>query len=108
VLTIVSSFEIEKKQVEMLVIPVCEDADIHPSALMPALLHQARSLKEFSGADNEDIVFYAPSGGLAAQVMIIGLGKKEKLDGETLRKACGRAIKKCIQKEISEVLFLFP
>ncbi|MFH0996530.1 MAG: leucyl aminopeptidase [Pseudomonadota bacterium] len=107
-LTIVSSSEIEKKQVEMLVIPVCEDVDIHPSALMPALLHQAGSLKEFSGADNEAIVFYAPSGSLAAQVMIIGLGKKDKLDGETLRSACGRAIKKCIQKEISEALFVVP
>lgn len=91
----------------MLVIPVCEDADIHPPALMPALLHQARDLKGF-GADNEDIVFYAPSGVLAAQVMIVGLGKKDKLDGEMLRRACGRAIKKCIQKEISEALFVVP
>ena len=92
----------------MLVIPICEDADIHPTALMPELMHQARNLKEFNGAENEDIVFYAPSGVLAAQVMIIGLGKKDKLDRETLRKACGRAIKKCIQKEISEVLFVVP
>lgn len=107
-LTIVSSSEIEKKQVEMLVIPVCEDADIHPSALMPGLMNQARSLKEFSCADNEEIVFYAPSGAHAAQVMIIGLGKKDKLDAETLRRACGRAIKKCIQKEISEALFVVP
>jgi len=108
VLTIVSSSEIEKKQVEMLVIPVCEDADIHPPAFMPELMHQARGLKEFNGADNEDIVFYAPSGVLAAQVMIIGLGKKDKLDGEILRKACGRAVKKCIQKEISEAVFVVP
>lgn len=92
----------------MLVIPVCEDADIHSSALMPELVHQAKSLKEFNGADNEDLVFYAPSGVLAAQVMFIGLGKKDKIDGEVLRRACGRAIKKCIQKEISEALFVIP
>ena len=78
------------------------------AALMPELMHQARSLKEFNGADNEDIVFFAPSGVRAAQVMIIGLGKKDKIDGEILRKACGRAIKKCIQKEISEALFVVP
>jgi leucyl aminopeptidase len=108
VLTIVSSSEIEKKLVEMLVIPVCKDADIHPSDFMPELMHQTRSLKEFNGADNEDIVFYAPSGVKAAQVMIIGLGKKDTLDGEILRKACGRAIKKCIQKEITEALFVVP
>lgn len=107
-LTIVPSSEIEKKQVEMLIITVCEDADIHSSALLPELIHQARSLKEFKGGDNEDIVFYAPSGVMAAQVMIIGLGKKDKLDGETLRKACGKAIKKCIQKEVSEALFVVP
>lgn len=92
----------------MLVIPVCEDADIHPSAFMPDVLHQAKSLKEFHGADNEDIVFYAPSGVLAAQIMIIGLGKKDKIEGEMLRRACGSAIKKCIQKEIAEALFVVP
>ena len=93
----------------MLVIPVCEDADIHPAALMPELMHQARNLKEFNGADNEDIVFFAPSGARAAQVMFIGLGKKDRMDGETVRKACGRAIKKCIQKEdLSKPFLWFP
>jgi leucyl aminopeptidase len=108
VLTIVSSSNIEEKQVEMLVIPVCEDADIHPAALLPELMHQARNLKEFKGAENEDLVFFAPSGARAAQVMFIGLGKKNRIDGETLRKACGRAIKKCVQKEVFEAVFVVP
>lgn len=92
----------------MLIIPVCEDADIHPAALMPELMHQAKSLKEFNGADNEDIVFFAPSGVRAAQVMFIGLGKKDRIDREKARKACGRAIKKCIQKEVFEAVFVVP
>ncbi len=105
-LSIVSASRIAEKQVEMLIIPVCEDADIHSAALMPETMHRARNLKEFKGADSEDVVFFAPSGVRAAQVMIIGLGKKDKIDGETFRKACGRAVKKCIQKEVSEAIFL--
>jgi leucyl aminopeptidase len=108
VLTIVSSSNIEEIQVEMLIVPVCEDAEIHSAALMPELMHQARSLKEFKGADAEDVAFFAPSGVRAAQVMIIGLGKKDKIDGEIFRKACGRAIKKCIQKEVCEAIFMVP
>ncbi len=92
----------------MLVIPVCEDADIHPAALMPELMHQARSLKEFKAAANEDVVFFAPSGVRAAQVMIIGLGKKDRIDREIIRKACGMAIKKCIHKESLEAIFMVP
>jgi leucyl aminopeptidase len=108
VLTIESSSKIEEKQVEMLVIPVCEDADIHSASLMPELMHRAASLKEFNGADNQDVVFFAPSGIRSDQVMIIGLGKKDKIDGEVFRKACGRAIKKCIQKEVLEAIFVVP
>jgi len=108
VLTIVSSSKIEEKQVEMLIVPVCEDADIHPAAFMPELMRQAGSLKEFKGADGEDVAFFAPSGVRAAQVMIIGLGKKDKIDREVFRKACGKAIKKCIQKEVFEAIFMVP
>ena len=107
-LTIVSSHEIENKQAELLIVPVCEDAEIHPSTLAPELIHQAKSIKEFKGSEDEDIVFYLPSGIKAAQIMIVGLGKKDKMDTETFRKACGRAIKKCIQKEIVEAIFVVP
>jgi leucyl aminopeptidase len=108
VLTILSSSKIAEQQVEMLIIPVCEDADIHPAAFLPELMHQAGNLKEFKGADNEDVAFFAPSGVRAAQVMFIGLGKKNRIDGEILRKACGRAIKKCIQKEVLKAVFVVP
>ncbi len=107
-LTIVSSSKIEEKQVEMLIVPGCEDADIHSVALMPELMHRARSLKEFKGADSEDVAFSQPSGVRAAQVMIIGLGKKDKIDREIFRKACGRGHKKCIQKEVLEATFVVP
>lgn len=92
----------------MLVIPVCEDADIHPAAFMPDLMHQAESLKEFKGGDNQELVFFAPPGVRASQVMFIGLGKKDKIDEEKLRAACGRAIKKCIQKDVLEAIFAVP
>jgi leucyl aminopeptidase len=108
VLTIVSSSKIEEKQVEMLIIPVCEDADIHPADVVPELIRQARTLKEFKGADNDGVVFFSPPGVRADQVMIVGLGKKDKMDGELFRNACGKAVKKCIQKEICEATFVVP
>ncbi len=107
-LTIVSSSTITEQQVEMLIIPVCEDADIHPAGFTPEVIRQARNLKEFKGADSDIVVFFTPSGVRADQVMIVGLGKKDRIDGETFRKSCGKAIKKCIQKEICSVTFAVP
>lgn len=108
VLKISSSHEIEKKQTEMLVIPVCEDSESsHPDSLAN-IIQQALSLKEFKGAENEAVVFFAPLGLKAKQVMFAGIGKKDSIDEETFRKACGSAIKKCIQKEVQEAIFIVP
>ncbi len=82
----------------MLVIPVCEDADIHPAALLPELIHQAGNLKEFKGAENEDVVFFAPPGVRAAQVMFIGLGKKDRIDAEIVKKGLRQGHKKMYSK----------
>lgn len=107
-LEISSNHEIEKKQTEMLVIPVCEDSEIgHPDSLAD-IVQKALSLREFKGAESDVVVFFAPPGIMAKQVMLAGMGKKDKIDAETFRKACGSAIKKCIQKEVSEAIFVVP
>ncbi len=104
----ISSDDLQSKPCDILVIPVCEDADIYPADFIPKLMQQARALKEFNGADGDRAVFYAPSGIQAAQVMFVGLGPKDRLDAESFRKACGTAVKKCIQKETSTACFVVP
>lgn len=62
----------------------------------PALKNLLRRVtnKEFNGADKQLLMLHA-SGRLAPQrILFIGLGKKEKFDLETLRRAMGRATKK--------------
>lgn len=108
VLTIIPTTAMFEKQMEILVVPVCEDADIHPADFIPELIQQVKHLKEFKGAEGDQVVFFAPRGICADQIMFVGLGKKEKTDGESFRKACGKAIKKCIEKEITDATFAVP
>lgn len=108
VITILSVSEIPETEIEMLILPVCEDSGIHPETFLPELMHRAMGLKEFKGGESEEVVFFAPEGTRIAQVLIVGLGKKDTVDAEALRKACGRAVKKCIQKEILSPVFAVP
>lgn len=107
-ITIIPSTAMSENQFEILVVPVCEDADIHPADFIPELIQQVKCLKEFKGAEGDLVVFFAPTGIRADQIMFVGIGKKEKTDTESFRKTCGKAIKKCIEKEISEVTFAVP
>ncbi len=107
-LVTISSDDPRSKPCDALIIPVCEDADIYPADFVPELLQQAQKLKEFKGADGDMVVFYTPSEIQAAQVMIVGLGPKDRLDAESFRKTCGAAVKKCIQKEMTTVYIAVP
>ncbi len=94
---------------EMLVIPVCEgDADWYDHSGVSAIVKGALDLKEFTGDENDTVVFFNPEGMMVDQVMLVGVGQQAKLDRDAFRKMCGNSIKKCIAKEISSVVFALP
>lgn len=102
------SADLKKQAVETLVIPVCEDKDIHEDPLILAAAKKALTLKEFSGKKDEEVTLYQVPDLKARRVIIAGLGKAEKLDPEALRSMAGRAVKSCIKKELSDLWFAVP
>ena len=102
------SVDLKKVKIETLVIPVCEDKDIHGDRIISSLIKEVKKLKEFKGKKNDEIIFYNMPEVKAERVMFLGLGKLEKLDLETLRSFAGKTIKKCIRKNLSEVLIAIP
>jgi leucyl aminopeptidase len=100
--------DLKKTKTETLVIPVCEDAQIHDHSAIVSLINKARKLKEFKGEKDDEVILYNPSGINATRVMFLGLGKLKKIDLETLRIFAGKSIKKCIKKNLSHVLIAVP
>ena len=102
------SVDLSKEKVATLVIPVCEDKEIHDDNAIALLVKTAKKIKEFKGRADEALTLYNPSGVQAERVLFLGLGKLEKFNAETFRSFSGKAVKKCIQQGLSEVVLAVP
>ncbi len=102
------SVHLQKGEIETLVIPVCEDKEIHDNQTINSLIRKAKKTEEFKGEKDEEITFYNPAQTSVKRVIFKGLGKLEKVDTESLRKVAGSTVKNCIKKDFSEVLIAVP
>ncbi|MBC2715429.1 MAG: leucyl aminopeptidase [Desulfobacteraceae bacterium] len=102
------SGEILKKKTECLVVPVCEDAEIHDDPAIIGLTENARKIKEFKGKNGDSVVLYDPADSKSDRILFIGLGKLEKIDEETMRIFAGKSVKLLIKKELSEIILCAP
>jgi len=100
--------DLKKTKTETLVIPVCEDTQIHDNSAIVSIINKAKKLKEFKGEKDDEVILYTPPGVNAERVIFLGLGKAKEIDFEKLRKMSGRAIKECIKKNLSQVLIAVP
>lgn len=95
-------------QTECLVIPVCEDAEIHVDPVLVQTIHLIENIREFTGGKEDEVILYRPQGLGAERVMFVGIGRQEKIDAECLRRASGLAVKTCIRKNIENMVFCSP
>lgn len=102
------SIDLKKVKTETLIIPVCEDRDIHDDRMIAFLITRAKKLKEFKGDKGEEVIFYTPPEVKADRVIFMGLGKLKELNAESLRAFAGKAVKKCINMDLPEVLIASP
>jgi len=100
--------DLKKTKTETLVIPVCEDTQIHDNSAIVSIINKAKKLKEFKGEKDDEVILYTPPGVNAERVIFLGIGKAKEIDFEKLRKMSGRAIKECIKKNLSQVLIAVP
>ena len=102
------SADLTKARIESLVIPVCEDKNIHEDKTILSLIRNAKKVKTFNGDKDDEVILYNLSEVKARIIFFLGLGKIEKLDMESLRTMAGKAVKGVIKKKHSEVLIAVP
>jgi len=102
------SVDLKKEKVETLIIPVCEDKEIHQEKTIKALVKKAQALEEFKGAANDRVTFYSPTGAKVTRATVVGMGKLEKVDPEALRSTAGGAVKDAIKKGFAQVSIAVP
>ena len=102
------SADLKKARIESLVIPVCEDKNIHEDKTILSLIRNAKKVKTFNGDKDDEVILYNLSEVKARIIFFLGLGKIEKLDMESLRTMAGKAVKGVIKKKHSEVLIAVP
>ena len=106
-----SNNSLTSEKLEALVVFVVEDSDLPGSGLkslpgdLKKNLHTTMKLKVFTGKKNKSqhlISGYAK----IPQILAIGLGKKDELDAETLRRAAGKAGKMLTLLKANKVGFV--
>ena len=102
------SADLKKDKIETLAVPVCEDKNIHSDASVAAIIRKAKRLKEFNGKKDQTITLYDLPETTAHRVVLRGLGKAAELDAETLRAFAGKAVKDCIQKDLTALWLAAP
>jgi len=102
------SGEILTKKTQCLVVPVCEDVEIHDDPAIIDLIEKAKNIKEFEGKKDDSVLLYDPADGKMERLFFVGLGKHEKIDAEALRIFAGKSVKKLIQKKLSDVIICSP
>ncbi|HSO19499.1 MAG TPA: leucyl aminopeptidase [Desulfosarcina sp.] len=99
---------LKRAHVDTLVVPVCEDRDIHGDAVLSALSTSAKAMVEFNGKTGETLTLFHPEGLSVVRALFFGLGKTEKLTAESLRAFGGRAVKFCINAGLADMTVATP
>jgi leucyl aminopeptidase len=102
------SVDLKQTKTETLVIPVCKDTQIYDNRAIISLITQAKKLKEFKGKKNDEVILFSPADIKVERVIFLGLGELAKIDAEALRAVSGRAVKKCIAKNLLKALIAVP
>jgi len=102
------SVDLKTQKIEALVIPVCEDKDIHEDPVINTVIKKALTLNEFSGKKDKGVTFYDLSEIKAQRVILIGLGKFKNINRETLREMTGKSVKKSIKNKLANLWFAVP
>ena len=103
-----TTLDLKTEKTGTLVIPICEDAEIHDNRAISSLANRAKKMDEFKRGNDAELVFFDPPEISAARVICMGIGKKEKLDTEVLRSFAGKAVKACIKRNLEEIVLAAP
>jgi leucyl aminopeptidase len=69
---------------------------------------RARELAEFKGEEDKSIVFYSPENINAKKIVLCGVGKKENISPESMRRFGSNAVKKAISLKSAVLDIILP
>jgi leucyl aminopeptidase len=102
------SLEPAATETDVLVVLVCEDAELNDHPLLSSMVARIQKLSEFKGASGDEVVLYDPAGTKARRALLVGLGPAAKVNRETLRSAAGRVVTSALKKELKDISFIIP
>jgi len=102
------SVDFKKEKMASLIVPVCEDENIHEDKTIRSLVDDAKKVRAFKGSKDDEVVLYQHPEVKAECIVFIGLGKLNKIDMESLRCMAGKAVKAVIRKHHGEAFVAVP
>jgi leucyl aminopeptidase len=100
--------DLKTQKIDTLIVPVCEDNNIHDDRNIIAVIGKALKLKEFKAEKGERVTLYDVKALAAQRIICIGLGKLEKIDEDVLRSFCGTAVNRCITAGLEKIWVAVP
>ena len=100
--------DLYKLKTDVIVIPVAEDEQLHENEQVISLTDKTATAGEFRGAKGDELTLYNLPAVKSPRVIFLGLGKTDKIDAESLRAVCGKAVKKCIKNRLENIMIAAP
>ncbi len=100
--------DLSKLKTDAIIIPVCEDSEIHDNSAVISIIKHTATAGEFKGAKDDELTLFDLPGIKISRIIFLGLGEIKQIDPESLRAFCGKAVKKCIRKKLDEILIVAP
>ncbi|MFO7667649.1 MAG: leucyl aminopeptidase [Desulfobacterales bacterium] len=100
--------DLYKLKADAVIIPVCEDSEIHDNSAVVSLMNHTGTAKEFKGAKDDELTLFDLSGIKIPRIIFLGIGKIKTIDSESLRAFCGKSVKKCIRNRLENILIVAP
>lgn len=97
-----------KTKIDILAVPVCEDADLHTGDIVRALIAKATVLEEFSGEKGQQVMLFDPPDTLMRRCLFVGMGKGKDISLEKLRRFAGKAVAAAQSATCSRLVLAVP
>ncbi len=103
-----TSADLAKAKIDTLVVPVCEDMDIFMGMPVIPIIANALLNFDFEGKKGEQLVLFNQDQVKAKRVVLMGIGKADGINTESMQAFAGKAVKFCIDKNLTEAAIPIP
>jgi leucyl aminopeptidase len=100
--------DLQKQKIDTLIVPVCEDKEIHDERIIKGVIKKALQLKEFKAEKGDRVTLYNYKNLAIERIICVGLGKLKKIDHEVLRAFCGTVVNRCMQAGFEKIWVAVP